>query len=469
MNGLVWLRSDLRIDDNPALSMASIECKKLFCVYLLADQEWKTHNNANVKLDFILRNLKYLSEDLQELNIPLVSAYAISFDEIPNIISELCSINNIKKCYWNNEFGVDEGKRDKNVESSLKSSGIESQSFDDQTFFKPGALLTGQGNPFSVFTPFKKKWIENFSLDYLEIGSDISKKEPFKVINTFSKEISFKKTHFVDMGLWPAGETIAKDRLKSFLSKKVFNYSKERNDPILDGTSRMSPYLTMGVISNRRCLLEALKSNNFELQGGNKGICKWIDEIIWREFYKNIMHSFPRVSMNQPFNMSTASIKWRHNEEEIEAWKNGKTGFPFIDAAMLQLKYEGWMHNRLRMVVAMFFTKNLLHDWRIGEAFFMENLIDGDFASNNGGWQWSASTGTDAAPYFRIFNPVTQSQNFDSEGRFIKKYLPQLASLNDKEIHLPSPENLYKIDYPNQIVDLKSSRLRAIEVFKANK
>ncbi|MEL0243817.1 MAG: deoxyribodipyrimidine photo-lyase, partial [Gammaproteobacteria bacterium] len=202
MNGLVWLRSDLRIDDNPALSMASIECKKLFCVYLLADQEWKTHNNANVKLDFILRNLKYLSEDLQELNIPLVSAYAISFNEIPNIISELCSKNNIKKCYWNNEFGVDEGKRDKNVESSLKSSGIEYQSFDDQTFFKPGALLTGQGNPFSVFTPFKKKWIENFSLDYLEIGSDISKKEPFKVINTFSKEISFKKTHFVDMGLW---------------------------------------------------------------------------------------------------------------------------------------------------------------------------------------------------------------------------------------------------------------------------
>tara|TARA_B000000565_G_scaffold115275_1_gene86871 strand:- start:422 stop:1117 length:696 start_codon:yes stop_codon:yes gene_type:complete len=231
----------------------------------------------------------------------------------------------------------------------------------------------------------------------------------------------------------------------------------------------MSPYLAIGAISNRRCLLEALKLNNFELQTGNKGVCKWIDEIIWREFYKNIMHSFPRVSMNKPFNMSTTSIQWRHNEVEIKAWKDGKTGFPLIDAAMLQLKYEGWMHNRLRMVVAMFFTKNLLHDWRIGEAFFMENLIDGDFASNNGGWQWSASTGTDAAPYFRIFNPVTQSQNFDPSGEFIKKYLPQLASLNNKEIHLPSPENLFEIDYPDQIVDLKSSRLRAIELFKANK
>ena len=469
MNGLVWLRSDLRIDDNPALSMASVECKKLVCIYLLADKEWKIHNNANVKLDFILRNLKSLSGDLKKLNIPFISACATSFDEIPIIISKLCSSNNIKKCYWNNEFGVDEEIRDKNVESSLKSLEIEYQSFDDQTLYKPGTLLTGQGNPFSVFTPFKKKWIETFSLDHLEIETDIRIKEPFKVINTLSEEISFTKTHAVGMDLWPPGELAAETRLKSFLSKKVFQYSKDRNDPILDGTSRMSPYLAIGAISNRRCLLEALKLNNFELQTGNKGVCKWIDEIIWREFYKNIMHSFPRVSMNKPFNLSTTSIQWRHNEVEIKAWKDGKTGFPLIDAAMLQLKYEGWMHNRLRMVAAMFFTKNLLHDWRIGEAFFMENLIDGDFASNNGGWQWSASTGTDAAPYFRIFNPVTQSQNFDPSGEFIKKYLPQLASLNDKEIHLPSPENLFEIDYPDQIVDLKSSRLRAIEVFKANK
>ena len=152
MNGLVWLRSDLRIDDNPALSMASNECKKLVCIYLLSEKEWETHNNANVKLDFIVRNLESLSEDLQKLNIPLISASVISFDELPNIISEFCSSNNIKKCYWNNEFGVDEEKRDKNVTSFLKSDGIEYQSFDDQTFFKPGTLLTGQGNPFSVFT-----------------------------------------------------------------------------------------------------------------------------------------------------------------------------------------------------------------------------------------------------------------------------------------------------------------------------
>ena len=469
MNGLVWLRSDLRIDDNPALNIANNECSKIACIYLLSEKEWKSHNNANVKLDFVIRNLSDLKNDLQKHNIPLVTASIKSFDEVSIEIERFCEKNNISKCYWNKEFGVDERERDKNVESSLKKSKIEYQSFDEQVIFKPGSILTGQGKPFSVFTPFKKKWIENFSLDHLELESKISIKKPFYLVDSELKEISFNQTHHVDMNLWPSGESSAKNRLENFLHNNVNNYSRDRNDPILDATSRLSPYLASGVISNRRCLLEALKLNNYEFQTGNKGICKWVDEIIWREFYKNIMYSFPRVSMNQPFNMSTKSIQWRHNEEEIKAWKNGKTGFPLIDAAMLQLKYEGWMHNRLRMVVAMFFTKNLLHDWRIGEAFFMENLIDGDFASNNGGWQWSASTGTDAAPYFRIFNPVTQSQNFDSEGRFIKKYLPQLASLNDKEIHLPSPEHLYEIDYPSQIVDLKSSRLRAIEVFKANK
>ena len=469
MNGLVWLRSDLRLDDNPALSIADNECEKIVCLYLLSEEEWKTHNNANVKLDFIIQNLSNLSKDLKKLNIPLIAASIKNFDLIPKQIAEFSKSNNISKCYWNNEFGVDEQERDQKVQNMLEISQIDYQFFDEQILFKPGTLLTGQGKPFSVFTPFKKKWIENFSIDHLEIESDISVKKNFNVNNTFNDEISFVQDHDVDMSLWPAGELAAKTRLENFLNHKVSNYSKDRNDPILEGTSRISPYLAVGVISNRRCILEALKLNNFELQTGNKGICKWIDEIIWREFYKNIMHSFPRVSMNQPFNMSTKSIQWRYNEEEIKAWKNGKTGFPLIDAAMLQLKYEGWMHNRLRMVVAMFFTKNLLHDWRIGEAFFMENLIDGDFASNNGGWQWSASTGTDAAPYFRIFNPVTQSQNFDPEGRFIKKYLPQLASLNDRQIHLPSPEHLYEIDYPSQIVDLKSSRLRAIEVFKANK
>jgi len=180
------------------------------------------------------------------------------------------------------------------------------------------------------------------------------------------------------------------------------------------------------------------------------------------------MHCFPRVSKNRPFQVHTENLEWRHAESELQAFYSGNTGFPIVDAGIRQMLAEGWMHNRLRMVVAMFFTKNMLHDWRLGEKFFMENLIDGDFASNNGGWQWSASTGTDAAPYFRIFNPITQSQNFDPEGKFIKNFIPELDMLSSKDIHLPTTDLFTSLSYPSPILDLKSSRLRAIEVFKEN-
>ena len=271
------------------------------------------------------------------------------------------------------------------------------------------------------------------------------------------------------MSLWGIGESAAEKRLHEFLDEKVMDYSKNRNDPILEGTSRISPYLALGIISPRKCILEALKINNFEFTSGNTGITKWIDEIVWREFYKNIMFSFPKVSRGQPFQDYSKKIKWRYSDEEFKAWKEGKTGFPIVDAAMRQIHNEGWMHNRLRMVVAMFFTKNMLHDWRLGEAYFMQNLIDGDFASNNGGWQWSSSTGTDAAPYFRIFNPITQSTNFDKEGLFIKKYVPELKDLDKSVIHNPPKEHRKYCNYPEPILDLKESRLRAIEAFKIAK
>jgi deoxyribodipyrimidine photo-lyase len=212
--------------------------------------------------------------------------------------------------------------------------------------------------------------------------------------------------------------------------------------------------------------LEGLKLNNFEFSSGNKGICKWIDEIVWREFYRNIMHSFPKVSQNRPFQDYTNSIKWRHSNKELEAFYTGNTGFPIVDAGIRQMLAEGWMHNRLRMVVAMFFTKNMLHDWRLGEKFFMQHLIDGDFSSNNGGWQWSSSTGTDSAPYFRIFNPITQSQNFDPDGEFIKKFIPELREASIMQIHQPKADLFSLTDYPLPILDLKESRVRAIQAFK---
>ena len=470
MNGLVWLRNDIRMDDNPGLRKACEECDSVLAIYLWSPEQLNRHNEANIKVEFLIKNLQSLEENLNSINIPILVIDNKDFSSVDQNISNLIKEHSIDKVYWGKEFGFDEINRDKSVEQQLIESKIDFEIFNDQIIYEPGFLRTGQDNPFSVFTPFKRRWVENFDMKFLDIEFNYPVKNKLEIQSNISNfDFNFSSKHSVDMNLWPAGETNALIQLNDFLDNRAINYSKDRNDPILNGTSRISPYLACGVISSRRCILEGLKRNNFELTSGNTGITKWIDEIVWREFYRNIMFSFSKVSRGKPFQDYTKNIQWQFDKDKLDAWKHGQTGFPLIDAAMRQLLHEGWMHNRLRMVVAMFFTKNMLHDWRLGEAYFMQNLIDGDFASNNGGWQWSSSTGTDAAPYFRIFNPITQSKNFDKEGLFIKKYVPELKDLDKSEIHDPSKEIRKHLNYPLQILDLKESRLRAIDVFNAAK
>ena len=470
MEALVWFRSDLRLQDNPALRNAFEQAKNVHAVFIFSNNQLKKHNEANVKIDFLKSNLFLLEEKLDKLNVPLTIIDSDGFDNDASLIEQFIEKKNIKKVFWNNQFGEDEAIRDKLVKILLDKKNIDYETYNDQIIYEPGFLKTGQGLPYSVFTPFKRKWIENFEMDFLDIEYRYEARNNLDYSsNVRDFDFNYKKTHQVNMELWPAGEDEAETRLLRFLNEKAIDYSKNRNDPILDGTSRISPYLALGIISSKKCILEALKINNFEFNSGHIGVTKWIDEIVWREFYKNIMFSFPKVSKGQPFQDYSKTILWRYNEDEFNAWKEGRTGFPIVDAAMRQLLNEGWMHNRLRMVVAMFFTKNMLHDWRLGEAYFMQNLIDGDFASNNGGWQWSSSTGTDAAPYFRIFNPITQSTNFDKEGTFIKKYVPELKDLDKSVIHNPSIEHRKYCKYPEPILDLKESRLRAIDAFKTAK
>tara|TARA_X000001036_G_scaffold224920_1_gene210472 strand:+ start:87 stop:1502 length:1416 start_codon:yes stop_codon:yes gene_type:complete len=470
MKSLVLFRADLRISDNPALKEACIISEEVHAVFMFSKKQINDHNEANVKEDFLIKNLFILSKSLESLNIPLTIIDSDGHLTDPTLIQKLVNDRSIDKVFWNNQIGDDEQARDSQIIKSLESIKVDYQCFYDQLVYKPGTLKTGQGNPYSVFTPFKRKWVENFDTNFLDIEFKHKKKKPAGIhSNVEAFNFNFTKTHKVDMSNWKAGEQEAELKLSQFLNSKIFDYSKDRNDPIIDGTSRISPYLALGVISPKKCILEALKLNNFEFNSGHIGITKWIDEIVWREFYKNIMFCFPKVSKGQPFQDYSRLIKWRYVESEFNAWKDGMTGFPIVDAAMRQLHNEGWMHNRLRMVVAMFFTKNMLHDWRLGEAYFMQNLIDGDFASNNGGWQWSSSTGTDAAPYFRIFNPITQSTNFDKEGLFIKKYIPELKDLDKSVIHNPPLEHRKYCKYPEPILDLKESRLRAIEAFKEAK
>jgi deoxyribodipyrimidine photo-lyase len=465
MKGVVWFRSDLRIDDNPALTNALNSCDAVLAIYIFSQSQWEIHNESNIKHEFLLNNLTKLQESLSTLNIPLIAFNTDSYKTLPKDLSSFAVEQKIDHVFCNNEFGLNEALRDKNSIDSLKKYNIEFSSFNDQVIYEPGFLKTGQGKPFSVFTPFKRRWVENFDMNFLELATP-SKQKKAPSIQSDLSILKFVKTHSANIDLWPAGESAAQDKLEDFLHSKANFYNASRNSPILDGTSRISPYLALGILSPKRCILEGLKLNNYEFTSGNKGICKWIDEIIWREFYRNIMHSFPKVSQNQPFQDYTKSIRWRHSEKELEAFYEGKTGFPIVDAGIRQMLSEGWMHNRLRMVVAMFFTKNMLHDWRLGEKFFMQHLIDGDFSSNNGGWQWSSSTGTDSAPYFRIFNPITQAQNFDPDGEFIKKFIPELKDFPIANIHQPKDDLFSSTDYPSPILDLKESRIRAIQAFK---
>jgi deoxyribodipyrimidine photo-lyase len=280
----------------------------------------------------------------------------------------------------------------------------------------------------------------------------------------------------VDAAHWPGGEMYALKQLRSFAEKQIVPYKATRDFPGTRGTSMLSPYLAIGAISPRQCIVAAVqantlaaKSNTSPFESGPEGITHWISEVLWREFYIHILVGFPRVCMHRAFQPTTESILWNDNAKHLEAWKLGRTGLPIVDAGMRQLREMGWMHNRVRMIVAMYFTKNLFLDWRLGEKFFMQNLVDGFLASNNGGWQWSASTGTDAAPYFRVFNPLTQSQKFDSDGTYIRRFVPELRDVEGDAIHEPwtIPGLLRsRVDYPEPMVDLSKTRERAIEAFR---
>jgi deoxyribodipyrimidine photo-lyase len=265
--------------------------------------------------------------------------------------------------------------------------------------------------------------------------------------------------------LWPAGESAAGARLDAFADGVIDAYRDERDFPSLPATSCLSPYLAAGVLSAGQALRAALAANQGELESGKAGAATWINELLWREFYQHLLAACPALSMHQPMKPETAAVPWRDAPDDLRAWQQGRTGLPIVDAAMRQLLALGWMHNRLRMVTAMFLTKNLLIDWRLGEAWFMAHLVDGDLAANNGGWQWSASTGADSVPYFRVFNPLSQSRKFDPRGVFLREWLPELAHLDDNAIHDPSPMERAAAGYPAPIVDLPQSRLRALEAF----
>lgn len=473
MNALWWLRADMRTRDNPAFR-AALEHGPVVAMFYVAPEQWRAHDDSAGKVDFWLRNLADLSGTLSALHVPLKIIRGTDWSSSAEDIASFCQHHNITAVHVNAEWGVNERERDAQVADALQDKGISFDIHQGATLLAPGSLLNGQGQPYKVFTPYARACRERLrsALPKPSRRPSLQAEHPrdaqghtITADDVPTKVAGYETPGDQTRAFWPAGEEAASERLTAFADDAMRDYDTARDLPAQHGTSRLSAYLAAGVVSPVQCLYVALSINQGELDSGQSGVQTWVTEIIWREFYIHLLALNPHLSKHKPMQPHTEQVRWRDSAEDLEAWQAGRTGIPIVDAAMKQLTALGWMHNRLRMVTAMFLSKNLLLDWRQGEQWFMQHLVDGDLASNNGGWQWSASTGADAAPYFRVFNPVSQSQRFDPEGAFIRQWLPELASLSNKEIHQPAPAARQRLDYPDPIVDLSSSRRRAIEAF----
>lgn len=464
---LVWLRTDLRVADNPALYKAMSQGPTL-ALYLVTPEQWKVHQDSPNKLEFWRLSLIRLAEQLQQLKVPLLVRCVPRWVDVAEHLIQLCQQYSIQTLHFNDEYGVNEQRRDQDVQQRLSALGIGCHSYLDQVFFAPGTLLTQTGRAIQVYSAFRKQCHARL-LHHLPKPLPRPKaQQPVGILPDQIPE-RFSEVEAISLSDWPMGESAAHSLLELFVSEHLAQYAKARDFPAQTGTSRLSPYLTAGVLSVRQCVQAALSLTHGHFDTQHSGFITWVDELLWREFYRHILHAYPRLSRGYAFKPETEALLWRQAPEDLAAWQQGRTGFPIVDAAMRCLKATGWMHNRLRMIVAMFLSKNLLIDWRVGEQWFMQHLLDGDLAQNNGGWQWSASTGTDAVPYFRLFNPITQSEKFDPQGDFIRRWVPELAHVSAQKIHNPATlGGLFGISgYPRPILDLAQSRKRALQAFKS--
>lgn len=461
MSTLVWFRNDLRTTDNPALFYARQQGPVTAC-FVVSDMQWRAHDVGDVRLAFLGRSVNELAQQLALLGIPLQIINAAEFSDVPKAVLELAQRCGASALAYNAEYPVNEKQRDLAVERLLTSNHISCQVYHGGITLPPGSVMTKSDSPYSVFSPFKRRWLEVLQPDEIKpLAAPPAQSDPVPVQQLESLagvELSLAAD------LWPAGEIVAREKLKKFFRNAVSNYAKDRDVPSVNGTSTLSPYLSVGSISSNQCLYAAQQYNKGALN--SPATQSWVNEIIWREFYRHVIALYPHVNKNRAFRTAYDALRWRDAPHDLLAWQRGETGYPLVDAGMRQLNKTGWMHNRLRMVTAMFLTKHLLIDWRQGERYFMQKLVDGDFASNNGGWQWSASTGTDAAPYFRIFNPTTQGQRFDKTGVFTRAMIPALSQVPDRHLFEPHKSEL-QIDYPQPIVEHTFARQRAIDLFKA--
>jgi len=476
----VWLRRDLRADDNAALYHALTAARHVFVGFVFDRSILDPLPRADRRVEFIRESLLDVDAQLRALapGAGLVVRHGLASDALPRLAREL----HVQAVYCSHDDDPAALARDATVRGALAEAGIALHTSKDHVVFERRELLTQSGGSYSVFTPYKNAWLRKIDAHHVQshpVARHAAALAPLPAnmpagVPTLS-DIDFLPTNLATLKL-PTGPSGAEALLDDFLVHRIDDYAATRDYPAVKGPSYLSTHLRFGTLSIRRAAREAWQ----RMQGGSRGAEVWLSELIWRDFYHQVLHHHPHV-VGHAFKPEYDHVRWEHGkhaEEHFAAWCEGRTGYPLVDAAMHQINQTGYMHNRLRMVVASFLTKDLGIDWRRGEAYFAIHLNDFDLAANNGGWQWAASTGCDAQPYFRIFNPVSQSQKFDPEGKFIRRYLPQLARLPDELIHAPwlaRPIDLAAAgvelsrDYPAPIVEHERARAKTLERYAAVK
>lgn len=462
---LVWLRRDLRLSDQPALLAAAERGQPVIPVFIHAPDEEAPWQPGAASNWWLHHSLARMAEAFQHTGSRLILRTGNSLETLQALARE----TGADAVFWNRLYEPALIRRDAETKKALRTEGLTATSFNAALLHEPWQIETGAGEPYKVFSPFWKACrARGIDIEPAPTPARLPPPDTWPRSETL-ESLALRPRVRWDRGLadaWTPGERGARERLERFVEETVRAYRDLRDLPGRDGTSRLSPHLHFGEISPRQ-IVRALREAALNLDSG--GAEHFVREVGWREFGHHLLYHFPRTT-DAPLNPRFEGFPWRESEADLRAWQRGRTGIPIVDAGMRELWQTGWMHNRTRMIVASLLTKNLRMHWLHGARWFWDTLVDADLASNTLGWQWTAGTGADAAPYFRIFNPVLQGQRFDPDGAYVRRYVPELAALPPDAIHNPWEKSrkapTSSTGYPAPIVDLKTSREAALEAFK---